>query len=102
MRSIRISQTFSTELAALLRQGMLRFGSDVIAEKQQHILDTINNFLALYPRRPVDPILSICTFPVRNAPFVILYDFDDRDLRIHLIIHEKTDRTLIDLTKVEW
>ena len=102
MRAIRFSRTFRTELAALLRQGVPRFGPAVVAQKRAAVLDTIRNFLARHPMRPVDPVIGICAYPVTGVPFVILYDYDDAELRIHLVIHASADRTLVDLSTVVW
>ena len=102
MRSIRISRTFNEELVALLEQGVLLFGARVVMQKSDLVFWTIEHLLALYPVRPADPVLSICAYPVTRTPFVILYDYDDTELRIHLIIHGAADRTQVDLKKVTW
>jgi hypothetical protein len=36
------------------------------------------------------------------ARYEALYDCDEADLRIHLIVHERADRTSIDLSVVSW
>lgn len=102
MRRVRLSKTFGVEAEALLEQGVARFGFAVIEQKRNLIRKTIEQYLALYPRRPVDPILGIWSYPVTDTPFVLIYDFDDAELRIHLMIHERADRTLIDLSTVDW
>ena len=102
MRRIRVSRTYQNELERLLEQGIARFGLALVEQKRDLINDTIELFLAHHPRRPVDPALGIWSYPVTDAPFVLLYDFDDDELRIHLIIHESADRTLIDLSTIEW
>ena len=102
MRTVRLSRTYQEELVELLSQGLPRFGTTVVAEKRASVIDTIDNFLVFHPRRPLDPILGICAYPVTKTPFVLLYDYDDHELRIHLIIHGSADRTLIDLSTVVW
>ena len=102
MRAIRLSRTYREELLELLSQGVPRFGATVVAEKRKRVIDTIDNFLAHHPVRPVDPIIGICAYPVTGVPFVILYDYDDAELRIHLVIHASADRTLVDLSTVVW
>ena len=102
MRAVRFSRTFRTELAALLAQGVPRFGVAVVAQKRAAVLDTIRNFLARHPARPIDTVIGICAYPVTKTPFVILYDYDDAELRVHLVIHASADRTLIDLSTVDW
>ena len=102
MRAVRFSRTFRVEFAALLAQGVPRFGAAVVAQKRAAVLNTIRNFLARHPVRPVDPVIGICAYPVTRTPFVILYDYDDAELRIHLVIHASADRTLVDLDTVVW
>ena len=102
MRSIRLSRSFNDELVALLEQGVLRFGAKVVAEKRALVFRTIQFYLAEYPVRSVDPELGVCTYAVTGTPFVLLYDYDDSELRIHLVIHGAADRTQIDLATVKW
>lgn len=102
MRAVRVSRTFRTELAALLAQGVPRFGTVVVAQKRAAVLNTITDFLARHPVRPVDPVIGICAYQVTKTPFVILYDYDEAELRIHLVIHTAADRTQVDLGRVEW
>ena len=86
----------------LLEQGVAAFGSRVAGQKRSDVMSTIRTFLAVHPKRPVDPEIGICAYPVTGAPFVILYDYDDAELRVHLVIHARADRTKIDLSKVVW
>ena len=102
MRSIRLSRTFNEELVALLEQGLPRFGPNVVSEKRALVFRTIQYFLAEYPVRPTDPELGICAYPVTSTPFVLLYDYDESELRIHLVIHGAADRTQINLATVKW
>jgi mRNA-degrading endonuclease RelE of RelBE toxin-antitoxin system len=102
MRRVKYSQSFFEEFATLLEQGIDRFGPTVVAAKRKKALDTISGILACYPRRSVDPGLGICAYQVRTTPFVVLYDFDDDELRIHLVIHASADRTSVDLSAIVW
>lgn len=102
MRTIRLSQTFNEELSQLLEQGQDNFGARVALRSSNRVRHTIETFLVRHPRRTVDPILGICAYPVRDVPFVLLYDYDDHELRMHLVIHAKSDRTLVDLSTVVW
>ena len=102
MRAIRYSQTFYDELSELLSQGIDRFGAAVVAQKRALVFATIQNYLTHYPVRPIDSDLGICAYPVTGVPFVLLYDYDDAQLRVHLIIHASADRTLVDLSSVIW
>lgn len=96
-----MSKTFAVEAETLLDQGIERFGVPVVEKKRQQIVRTIE-YLARHPRRPKDRLLDIWSYSVTGAPFVLLYDFDDDELRVHLIVHAAADRTEIDLSLVEW
>jgi hypothetical protein len=82
MRRVRLSRTYQSELKAMLRQGALKFGTTFALEKQAQINRTIRKFLALHPVHTSDPVLGIYADPVSRTPFVLLYDFDDTELRI--------------------
>ena len=60
------------------------------------------DFLAHYPISQVDPVIGICAYQVRTTPIVVLYDYDDAELRIHMLIHAAADRTQVDLSAVVW
>ena len=102
MRRIRRSLSFADAFEHLLEQGLPRFGYEVIAEKRAKVEHTIRTFLAEHPVRPIDPVLEIYIYTVTDTPFVLLYDFDEDELRIHLIVHGSADRRNIDLKTVVW
>jgi hypothetical protein len=102
MRAVRLSKTYDDEFAKLLEQGLARFGAAIVRQKRDLVERTITEFLAAHPVRPIDPVLGICAYPVTKAPFVLLYDYDDDELRLHLIIHRHADRAAIDLASVIW
>jgi mRNA-degrading endonuclease RelE of RelBE toxin-antitoxin system len=101
MRLVRLSRSFRDELPRLLAQGV-HFGASVVSDKHRRVVYAVENVLAANPKRPIDPVLGICAYHVHKTPFVLLYDYDDSELRVHLIIHAKADRTLIDLSTVVW
>jgi hypothetical protein len=101
MRLVRLSQSFRDEFARLLAQGV-HFGPRVVSDKTRRVVYAVEQVLAAHPKRPIDPVLGICAYHVHRTPFVVLYDFDDSELRVHLIIHAKADRSLIDLSAVVW
>jgi len=102
MRSVRFSKTFGDEFEALLRQGLIYFSVRIVQSKRNLVRVAINEFLVRHPVRPVDPVLGICAYEVSRTPFVLLYDFDDHELRIHLVVHKSADRSKIDLSKIIW
>ena len=95
MRTIRLSQTFNQELASLLEQGLPKFGPRIVAQTSNRVRHIIEHFLVHYPVRTPDPVLGICAYPVTGVPFVILYDYDESELRIHLVIHASAGRKTV-------
>ena len=68
------------------------------------VYDAIDNFLARFPAtktatsRPRPGGLS----DLARRRFVVLYDFDDSELRVHFIFHEHADLRDVDVAAVEW
>ena len=102
MRSIRYSRTFFRDLETLLSQGIDRFGDRVVAEKRDQVLAAITATILHFPVRRVDPDLGLRVFRVARTPFVLLYDYDDAELRIFTVVHGRADRGSIDLSATEW
>ena len=103
MRSVRYSKTFTDEFETLLDQGEARFGSTVVDSKKRLVRSTITGHLATFPLTGhIEPAHGLYTYAVRRSPFVLLYDFDDAELRIHMVVHKGADRTTLDPATVEW
>ena len=103
MRDVRLSRTFFEQLHTLLEQGYPRFGAAVVAEKRNRVFAFIESYLAYFPSaKRSDPISHLTAHGVDKTPFVILYDYDDLELRIHFIVHKSADRSKIDLSSAEW
>jgi len=103
MRTIRVSRSYLAALHELLAYGEARFGSAVVDDKRARIERTIANILSDYPGiGRFEPHLGLHSYPVTRTPFVLLYDFDDEELRLHLIVHARADRTRIAVDDIQW
>ncbi|KAF2989362.1 hypothetical protein OGR47_07760 [Methylocystis sp. MJC1] len=103
MRSIRVSRTYLAALHDLLAFGHTRFGRAVVDEKRKRISDVIRNVLAVYPTiGGFDESHGIHFHAVSGTPFVLLYDFDEAELRIHLVIHRRANRSSVDVANIDW
>ena len=103
MRLIRVSLTFNDQLNDLLEYGELRFGRALVEEKKARVYSTIRKHLAFFPASRVrDPELGLHFYPVTGTPFVLVYDYDDAELRIHFVLHKRADRSQIDPADVDW
>ena len=101
MRRIIRSVTFVEEFQALLAQGLPKFGHSVVARTYNRVEEFVQTFLAERPAAGlVDSDIGLYTYPVSRTPFA--YDFDDDELRLHIIFHERAGRTKIDPRDVVW
>lgn len=103
MRQVRLSITFIDQLSELLAQGEDRYGAALVEEQKQKVYATIRNFLARHPgvkRR--HKRLKLVVYPITDTPFVVLYDFDRKDLRVHFIFRASDPLRNLDPGSVEW
>ncbi len=92
MRGIRTSRTFDDQLVDLLAFGEQAFGRRVADEKRLRVYRTIRQFLAVHPAtKQPDPVHGLCVYPIARTPFVVLYDFDDNEIRLHFVFHRSAD-----------
>ena len=103
MRSVRYSKTFNDQLVDLIAYGEVRFGRRLAAEKQHLVFSTAEHYLAGFPaaKRP-NRSLGLTVYPIDKTPFVILYDYDDAELRVHFVFHKRADLTELDPASAEW
>lgn len=103
MRRVCRSIEYVEELQRLLRQGLPKFGYAVVEEKRALVDACIEHRLVNHPAtRRIDPALGLYTYPVTGTPFVLVYDFDDSEVRIHYIFHVSADRTALDMSLITW
>ena len=103
MRQVRLSVTFNDQLNDLLDQGELRFGATLIDEKKKLVYSCIRTFLASHPgTKRKDPRHGLIVYPITDTPFMVLYDFDDAELRVHFIFHRHADLRDLDPSTAEW
>jgi hypothetical protein len=102
MRRVVRSRTYVAQLKTLIRQGTETFGVAVAERTLARIDHTIEQHLARYPHKPIDDQLGLYVYPVLRTPFVLIYDFDDEEIRLHYFLPARADRAKIDLRSVEW
>jgi mRNA-degrading endonuclease RelE of RelBE toxin-antitoxin system len=101
VRQVRYSTSFVNS-STLLAQGEAKFGSRLVDEKRDLIFDTIDSYLASYPKKVRDLELDLCSYAITGTPFVVFYKFDDNELRVFFIAHGHADRLRIDKNNVVW
>jgi plasmid stabilization system protein ParE len=103
MKRVVYAKTFEADFSFLLKQGLERFGSEIVAEKAVAVLDAVDTLLARQPGlgKPVAG-LSLMRYHINKTPFVVLYDVRDNDLRVHTVVHARSDIPNTNLTHVSW
>ena len=103
MRRLRPSITFEVSLENLLLFGEEKFGPKVADKKRERFLRVIATNIREFPGiGRFDEALGVYVFHVSRTPFVLLYDFDDEELRLILTVHQRADRSQLDFTNVVW
>ena len=103
MRTVRLSKTALEQLNALLEQGVPVFGARVVAEKRDRLYDPVQDFLAVHPRaKKPHRRLKLRVYPIADTPFMVLYDFDDAELRVHFVLHRGAYLRDLDPASAEW
>jgi plasmid stabilization system protein ParE len=67
------------------------------------VFDTIEHFIARHPeaKRP-HAVLGLCIYQVSRTPFIVVYDFDAAEVRVHFVLHKSADLTELDPNSAEW
>lgn len=105
MRAVVRSKTYQAQLKLLLEIGAEKFGVSLVEEKLTHLDHTIDSHLAHFPgvkRR--DERLGLVVYPVSGTPFIVLYDFDATELRLHFVLSTGAGDRLdeLDPSSAEW
>lgn len=102
MRRVHYSATFVKQLNMLLAQGEPKFGIRIVDEKRERVFDTIDHHLARFPQQVRDPELNLFSYAISKTPFIVIYDFDETELRVFFVVHARSDRARIDPGDVVW
>jgi hypothetical protein len=82
-RRVTYSRTFREQLGSFIEQGELKHGARIAEEKERLVLDFIDTTLSRTPAlKQRDAKLSFVVYPVSNTPFIVIYDFDDEEVRV--------------------
>ena len=102
MRTVRVSKTFAAALDDLLAYGEPIYGSSIVILKRAAVRAALLR-AAQHPRLKQPHIaLGLVVYPVTATPFVVLYDFDDTELRAHFIFHKNACLEDLDPRSAEW
>ena len=102
-RIVRVSKSAREQFRIMLIQGAEKFGIAVSEAKRDVVVDKIENYLAENPHRGRrDPRRKFWHYPVSKTPFVVVYEYDDAELRVLFIVHNRADRRRLRVADVEW
>lgn len=103
MRRVRLSRSFAETFKKQLLYGASRYATLVVEDKRARVERTIFEVLCSNPGiGKFVPDLGLRLYRVSKTPFILLYDFDDNELRMHPLVHARSDRSGIDLAEVDW
>ncbi len=103
MRAVRYAQSAERALYKLLEQGAERFGVAVADEKRRLLLSCVRGYLAINPHHGLTtPGAPFRHYPVDDTPFVVIYEYDDAEIRVLFITHKRADRRKLDPRDLEW
>ena len=103
MRAVRYSRTAETNFQVLLAQGAAKFGRRVAHDKRRVLIEFVRNFIAAFPHLGLRTRgKSFLYYPIRDTPFTVVYDYDDREVRVLFIVHKSADRRRLRHDDVVW
>ena len=103
MRTVRYAQSAEAAFQTLLAQGAEKFGFDVADEKRRLLQTCVRNYLAEHPHHGLrTPGQSFRHYPVTDTPFTVVFEYDDIELRVLFLVHQRADRRRLKLSDVEW
>ncbi len=103
MRTVRYAQSAEASLRTLLAQGAAKFGVDVADEKRLLLRTCVSTYLAEYPHHGLrTPGQTFRHYPVADTPFTVVFDYDEVELRVLFIVHQRADRRQLDVRDVIW
>ncbi len=104
-RRVTYSRTFREQLADFIEQGELKHGARLAEEKERLVLDFIDTTLSRTPAlKRRDAKLNLVVYPISNTPFIVIYDFDDEEVRVLTCLLKGAGNRLDDFdpASVEW
>ena len=103
MRAVRLSLTARLQFQSLLRDGASKFGIDVADAKRTIVETCLRIYLAEYPHHGFRmPRKRLYHFPVTDTPFAVVYDYDDTELRVYFIVHQRADKRRLKARDAIW
>ena len=103
MRHVQIAASARSFFQTMLEQGADKFGLAVAMEKERLVYQTLESQVAEDPHLGIyDQHLNLFTYHVSETPFVLVYEYDETDVRVLFIVHERADRRRLDTANVAW
>jgi plasmid stabilization system protein ParE len=102
MRRVVPSRTYVAQLQVFIEQGIARFGLAVANRTLARIERTIEHLAHFPASKKPDAKFGLTVSRVARTPFVVLYDCDDAELRVHFILPASADRRGLDPASAEW
>jgi plasmid stabilization system protein ParE len=103
MRPVRYAQSAEAAFQTLLAEGAAKFGLAVADEKRRLLQACVRTYLAEYPHHGLrTPGQTFRHYPVSDTPFTVVFEYDDAELRVLFIVHQRADQRRLDRVDVTW
>lgn len=81
------------------------YGGRLAQEKKRHVFSLFDEIIASTPAlKPRHPSLGLIVYPVSKTPFIVIYDFDDEEVRVMTCVLKGAGDRLddFDVASVTW
>ena len=104
-RKVVYSKTFIEQLLNFTDRGEQAYGKRLAQEKKRLVFSLLDDTIAATPAiKARHPRLGLVVYPVSNTPFIVIYDFDDEEVRVLMCLLKGAGTRLdhFDPASVEW
>ena len=104
-RKVMYSKTFIERLLDFTDRGEQAYGERLAQEKKRLVFRLLDDTIAATPAiKQRHPQLGLVVYPVSHTPFIVIYDFDDEEVRVLTCLLKGAGNRLDDFdpASVEW
>jgi plasmid stabilization system protein ParE len=103
MIKLRVARSALATFDRMLEQGAEKFGLDLVLQKQALVQSALSGLLCDIPHLGRwDLTLKLYSYSITDTPFVIFYEYDDEEVRVLFISHQRADHRRLHRDDVTW
>ena len=82
-RKVAYSKTFIEQLLDVTERGEREYGERLAQEKKKRVFNVLDTTIATTPAiKPRHAKLGLVVYPVTKTPFLVIYDYDNLEVRV--------------------